>query len=415
MTSYSNSRKIAAAIGVTLILASTSGAAQVMNAIVPFLLEGMNVSLTTFMIGPSIATLLSFGVSAVGIKIIDIITPKWCMLIGSVCCAFTMYIVGIATSFVLWIVANILNGVVLAFATYAAAGGVVANFYGEKTQRAFGLIGGLAALIVSGWAALTSTLLNVMPYQQLFAIYAVAIIVIGVVCNFVLIGKVPRVRLGAPKTDAASGKNEETAGFTFAELLKKGASIYCFLAAMFLVALCSSGVSSYASVYYTSFGMAATTAALMVSVYYFVSAILKLLSGVIVYKLGVKMSSRLIFLCYALGMACLLVWSQVQLLPLAVIGIALCAFISYGTMLPGLFIPELYGMKNYTGVNSAGMSGYYLGAVVVLFGLSIVIGFLGYFNSFLALAIVAIITLVLMTVASATSPMKKIDSDKEKA
>ena len=106
-----------------------------MNAIVPFLLEGMQVNLTTFMIGPTVATILSFAMSAIGVKIIDIISPKWCMLIGSVCSALTMYMVGTATSFVFWIIANILNGIVLAFATYAAAGGVIAVFYGESTRR----------------------------------------------------------------------------------------------------------------------------------------------------------------------------------------------------------------------------------------------------------------------------------------
>ena len=69
---FSKGRKIAAAIGVTIILATASGGTSVMNAIVPFLLEGMKVDLTTFMIGPTIATILSFAMSAIGVKIIDL-------------------------------------------------------------------------------------------------------------------------------------------------------------------------------------------------------------------------------------------------------------------------------------------------------------------------------------------------------
>lgn len=156
---YSKGRKLAATIGVTLILASAAGGTSVFNAVVPFLLEGMQVDLTTFMIGPTVATILSFAMSAIGIKIIDMITPKWCMLIGTLCSAGTMYMIGMATSFPLWIIANVLNGIVLAFATYAAAGGVLAVFYGEDTQKAFGVVGGLAALLIAGWLALTSTLL----------------------------------------------------------------------------------------------------------------------------------------------------------------------------------------------------------------------------------------------------------------
>lgn len=407
---YSKGRKLAATIGVTLILASAAGGTSVFNAVVPFLLEGMQVDLTTFMIGPSVATILSFAMSAIGIKIIDLITPKWCMLIGTVCSAGTMYMIGIATSFPLWIIANILNGIVLAFATYAAAGGVLAVFYGEDTQKAFGVVGGLAALLIAGWMALTSALLATMPYPQLFAIYAVAILVIGVICNLVLIGKTPRhiVKSGEGDAPVAAGVNS---GFTFAETLKKGASIYCFLIAMFLVAWCASGITSYSSVYYTSFGMAATTAALMLSIYTFTSAILKLASGFIIKKLGAKRMSLLIYLGFAVGIFCMLVWSQTQIFPLAVVGIVLCAFISYSTMIPGLFIPDLFGMKDYTGINAAGLAGYYLGAVVVLYGLSLVIKALGYFNSFLALGIAALVALAFMLVAVKASPMKALKEE----
>ena len=407
---YSNGRKIAAAVGVTLILASASGGTSVMNAIVPFLLEGMQVSLTTFMIGPTVATILSFAMSAIGVKIIDIITPKWCMLIGTVCSAVTIYMVGTATSFVFWIIANILNGIVLAFATYAAAGGVIAVFYGKDTQKAFGVVGGLTALVVAAWMAATSALLTTMTYSQLFTIYAVGVLVIGVVCNFILIGKVPsRRKEAAGSGTAASSEKEATdvPGFTFSETLKKGASIYCFLIAMFVVAWCASGITSYASVYYTSFGMAATTAAAMLSIYSFTAAILKLASGFILKKIGPKAMSIVIYLGFALGIVCMLVWSQTQIAALAVIGIVFCAFISYATMIPGLFVPDLYGMKDYTGINSAGVAGYYAGAITVLLGLSIAIGILGYFNAFVVLAVAAVVAMAFMLVAVATSPMKK--------
>lgn len=408
---FSKGRKIAVAIGVTIILATASGGTSVMNAIVPFLLEGMKVDLTTFMIGPTVATILSFAMSAIGVKIIDLIGPKWCMLIGSICSCVTMYMVGIANSFVLWIIANILNGIVLAFATYAAAGGVIAPFFGKDTQKAFGVVGGATALLVAAWMAATSALLHVMPYSKLFTIYAIGIIIIGVICNFLLIGKVPRkkrgVAAGEEKKTTVENSNEQALGFTFAETLKKGASIYCFLIAMFVVAWCASGITSYASVYYSSFGMAATTAAALLSVYSFTAAILKFASGFLIKKLGAKVMSFVIYLGFAIGIICMLIWSQTQLFPLAVIGIICCAFISYATMIPGLFVPDLYGMKDYTGINSAGVAGYYLGAVTVLFGLSIVVKALGFFNAFIVLVVAAILAMIFMLIAVATSPMRK--------
>ena len=180
---------------------------------------------------------------------------------------------------------------------------------------------------------------------------------------------------------------------------------------MFIVAWCASGITSYASVYYASFGMAATTAAALLSVYSFTAAILKLASGFLVKKLGAKIMSIIIYMGFALGVVCMLAWSQTQLFPLAVLGIALCAFISYATMIPGLFVPDLYGMKDYTGINSAGVAGYYLGAVTVLFGLSVVIGILGYFNAFIVLVVASILAMVFMLTAVGTSPMKKTSEE----
>ena len=85
----------------------------------------------------------------------------------------------------------------------------------------------------------------------------------------------------------------------------------------------------------------------------------------------------------------------------------LCAFISYAAMIPGLFVPDLYGMKDYTGINSGGIAVFYLGSVFVLGGLSAIIGALGYFNSFVLLAVLAVVAMVFMLIAVATSPMKK--------
>lgn len=409
MEQYSTGRKVSVAIGVTIILATATGGTTVCNAIVPFLLKGMNVTLATFMIGPTIATILSFIMSVLGIKIIDLIGAKWCMLIGSICSGFTIYLIGTATSLPMWIVANVLNGIVLAVATYASAGGVIAPFWGKDTQKTFGVVGGITALLVATWVAITGFLLSSIPYQTLFTVYAVGIVVIGALCNFVLIGKVPRKKMASkePSTEKKEEVASEVPGFTFAETLKKGPSIFCFLIAMFCIAWCATGVQSYSSVYYTSFGMAATTAALLLSVYSYSAAVLKLASGFLVKKLGLKVMSMCIYLGFAIGMVMLLIWSQTGIIAFAVIGMVLCAFISYAAMIPGLFVPDLYGMKDYTGINSGGVAGFYLGSVFVLGGLSAIIGGLGYFNSFVLLAVLAVVAMVFMLIAVATSPMKK--------
>ena len=56
---------------------------------------------------------------------------------------------------------------------------------------------------------------------------------------------------------------------------------------------------------------------------------------------------------------------------------------------------------------SGGIAGFYLGSVFVLGGLATIIGALGYFNSFVLLAVLAVVAMVFMLIAVATSPMKK--------
>lgn len=124
-------------------------------------------------------------------------------------------------------------------------------------------------------------------------------------------------------------------------------------------------------------------------------------------KLGPKVMTILVYCSFALGILCLLIWSSVQVLPLAVIGIALCSFISYAMIIPGLFIPDLYGMKDYVGINSTGMTAYYVGAVALLMGLSVIISAHGAFTAFIILAVVAIVVMALLFMAVVTSPMRK--------
>ena len=95
---------------------------------------------------------------------------------------------------------------------------------------------------------------------------------------------------------------------------------------------------------------------------------------------------------------CLLVWSQTQLFPLAIAGIVLCAFISYDDDPLGAVRarPVRHGRHGHRPASPSTT-----GAVTAPFGLSIVIGFLGYFNAFVVLAIAALVTMAFMLAAVA--------------
>ena len=51
---------------------------------------------------------------------------------------------------------------------------------GQGHAEGFGVVGGITALLVATWVAITGLLLNSVLYQTLFTVYAVGVIVIGV-------------------------------------------------------------------------------------------------------------------------------------------------------------------------------------------------------------------------------------------
>lgn len=196
-------------------------------------------------------------------------------------------------------------------------------------------------------------------------------------------------------------------GYTFGALLKQGASIYLFLIAMVLVAWFTSGVTTYASVFFTSFMMDPSTAAAMLSIYTLAGAALVFCAGFAIKRVDPAVMTVVIYCGFAIGIGFLLAWTQTQVFALAVLGMVFCAFISFAQNIPGLFIPNMYGMKDYVGINSAGQAGYYIGAISVLLGLSVVVGIVGFFVGFALLAIIAIVVMFLFLGAVLLSPMRK--------
>ena len=77
-------------------------------------------------------------------------------------------------------------------------------------------------------------------------------------------------------------------------------------------------------------------------------------------------------------------------------------------ILPALFIPQLFGMKDYTSINAFGMGGFYLGGAAVFVIVAAVMQNLGFNMGFIVLAGCGVAALVLFLLAIATSPIKRM-------
>ena len=92
----------------------------------------------------------------------------------------------------------------------------------------------------------------------------------------------------------------------------------------------------------------------------------------------------------------------------AVVGVLFVAFVRPVNSVPSLVLPELFGRKDYNRINSLGMAGYYLGATISSFLVAWISEISGsYTNSYMCLAVIALISFVLFFVAIRLSPYRR--------
>ena len=176
-----------------IITGQGTGLTTVLNAMIPDLMSGMgNPPLTLFMLGPSLATIFAFIGSLVATQLLEKLTPKWSLLLGTLVVTLMLVIFAMTSSVYWWIFANALNGVVLSFGAHAAASAVTAKFWGGRTQSVYGVISGAYSLLVAAEVFLVAFLMSVTDYRTVLWIFAGLSLGIGVFSNLVLIGRVPK-------------------------------------------------------------------------------------------------------------------------------------------------------------------------------------------------------------------------------
>lgn len=418
----SKARSNAALVGCAIILASGVGSTSILIASIPDIVVALKTDLTTLMMGPMLSTIAAFIASLIGTKVIDMLTPKWSLLLGTFCVSAVLALIGLFPTIEVWIWANILNGIVLAFGSYAATAGVVAGFKGAKTQSVFGIVSGIAALLVAAEVMIVAQMLHSMAYNQVLIIFAIGILIVGIFSNLVLIGKVPGTKErkaaikaakaakasgGAATAQAASAQKALAPGVSLKDALKSPA-LYLFVATMFFGAWAQNGITGYMTVFFTVNGMTTSDAASFLSILTAAIAAYKFGSGWFIKKFGSKALAVVIFVCFGIGIGILLLWSsQPQNVVLAYVGILLTALIGFVTLIPGLFVPEIFGMRDYTSLNSAGMAGSYIGGATLMGGLAVIIAAMGISNAFVVLIVMGLIAMVCLLAALAVSPFKK--------
>ena len=414
-------RPLMAAIGCAIILTVGLGSTSLLNVIAVLLVEGMGIDLVTYAFGPMLATVFAFLGSLVGTKLIGVITPRWCLLIGSVCTAVALVLFATATGPAMWYVGNVINGIVLAIGAHASAAGVLSEFYGERTPTVFGVVVGVMSFVIAGLVFVESLLLQVIDYRTFIYGYAVLVLVLGVFANLVLIGRLPSqaakaadplaegdplVADAAPEAAAPAAQAPQAAGITLQEALRTPA-LYLFFAAMVFASFPLNGFSAYSSNFLAAGGLDPAFAVTLLSAFTLIVAVISLVSGAVTKRLGAGASSVVVFAGFAAGIALLVAWLSGTGTPALYGGLVLCALIGPVQILPALFIPQLFGMRDYTAINAVGMGAFYLGGAAVFLIAAAIMQNVGFAAGFGVLAASGVAACLLFLLAIAASPVRK--------
>ncbi len=422
--SVASRRPMMAAVGCAIILTVGMGSTSLLNAIAVLLVEGMGIDLVTYAFGPMLATIFAFLGSLVGTKLIDKLTPKWCLLIGSICTTCALLLFAAATGPVMWYIGNVINGIVLAIGAHASAAGVLSRFYGEKTPTVFGVVVGVMSFIIAGLVFIESMLLQILDYRTIIFGYAALVLVLGIFSNLVLIGPLPKLVAPASVSNAAQAEEalseanlaeaeaaaaappEAPAGITLKEALRTPA-LYLFFAAMVFASFPLNGFSAYSSNFLASGSLDPSFVVTLLSIFALLVAVVSLVSGKVSEKLGASVSSIIVFAGFAAGITLLVMWLANAGSPLLYGGLVLCAFIGPVQILPALFIPQLFGMRDYTAINAVGMGAFYLGGAAVFLIAAAIMQNVGFAVGFIVLAASGVVACILFLLAIAASPIRK--------
>ena len=136
-------------------------------------------------------------------------------------------------------------------------------------------------------------------------------------------------------------------------------------------------------------------------------SVVSLVSGKVSEKLGASISSIIVFAGFAAGIALLVMWLANAGDPMLYGGLVLCAFIGPVQILPALFIPQLFGMRDYTAINAVGMGAFYLGGAAVFLIAAAIMQNVGFAVGFIMLAVSGVVACILFLLAIAASPIRK--------
>ena len=372
---------LTSAIGCAIVIFLSIGVAGMFSLFIPEYMAEYGYSKMEMSYVAMVATVSGFLFSLIGSKLINALGPKKSLLVGSLASAVFLCLIGSVDNLVALGLVSLAQGAVLGLGAHASCAGVIAGWYGDRMASVIG--------VVFGFSSFGSTVFSLLAGQLLKVLI-----------------RMPAAQRPAGESGAAAAPMVED-GVGYHRAIRSPAFVLFFIAMMGAATLYA-GFMTFATAFWQSCGMSATQSATNISFLSFFGALISMVSGVILEKFGSKVLMMLTFGGYIVGMVLVCMFPANPVPWFAVVGVLFVAFVRPVNSVPSLVLPELFGRKDYNRINSLGMAGYYLGATISSFLVAWISEISGsYTNSYMCLAVIALISFVLFFVAIRLSPYRR--------
>ena len=357
------STQMMAAVGCVVIFGLNVSYQVVMTSF-PYIMESMNITKVEASLLPTVVSLGTIVMALIGTKLIDKITPRWSMLVGTICVSLFLALNAIGLPYSLWVASGFLAGFGSALGATASVAAIMRQYWGMSSGSKFAVVTGIQTVIVSGYTALMAWLWSFLSFQGAFWVIAAVTFVGGVGANLICFSRKPdqwvvdeiaaSKQAALDKEEADARKVETSAGWSFAESFKHSPS-YMFTVGFLAIAIINGGLTSFLTTLLVETGMTKGDAALVQSYFILIAGAHILYSGFFQKRFGNKAFFVWFFGLCAVGFVLLAFWSSISLG--GMIWLLVIALIFVGCMKPilstaGIVSTDLFGNKVYAAYNA---------------------------------------------------------------
>ena len=409
-----SAKQYSIAVGCAIIMLLHIGSTVISSTILPNLVEAIGKGMSPISLAMSLGTYSGAIIGTFAGKIINKVTPKYALMIGGACIAIEFTLFGTASSLPPVFIGAVFGGGILTLGAHASIGALLSGHFGAKAAPILAAVFGISNLGSTIMVFVTSRLMDAVGYSKTCLYLSWGIFAISTVINLLLVRNPSGARLSTPSGDSSGTQAPEIPGMMLKECFRTS-SFWLFGLGMMLGAMLYAGIMTYAVTFFTRYGLDPIVASNYLMALTLFGTAITMISGKIIQRLGSRMLMLFVFGGFIIGVVFLCLFPAKPAPWMALAGLFFIAFVRPLNALPSLVLPEMFGRKDFTSLNSWGMSFYYVGT-----GLSvIIIGIISDVTggnmvlAFIFLGVMAALALVAFLSALRASPMEKTQVSSE--